>query len=368
VKKIAVLLKGNINFDSRVQKEIKTLQKIGFTVTLLVWNWEKISCELNDVKIVEVNLSNHAVPKGALLTFLKILLFWFKTARYIRSLDFEYIHCNDLDTLGVIFFLPRSFRSKIVYDAHELFPEHHARDRVKYYIWNRLEQYLITKASHVIVPELNRGEYIKKKYGLKSILHVINNFPEYTEVEALDIRSKLNLAGKKIVCFHGVIQPDRYIEHLIEAMRLLSEEYVLILIGYAYGSYLSVLKEQGKRLGVEKRIIFYGKVAAKEIVSVIGQADVGVALYRNDGINNFFCAPNKVFDYLMAGVKVVTNDYPSLQMLKNLGCAELVKDCDPPAIAGAVEKLASNDFIISREIKSKFSWESFDNLFKEIYC
>ena len=197
MKNILILLKGDINYDSRVQKEITTFITLGFKVTLAVWNFGPIYYKERDLEIIDINLSNHDVPKGALLTFLKTVKFWHLCAKIVKGRNFDYIHCNDLYTLGILYFLPRNYDKFVIYDAHELFPEKFSARSIRYRIWNSIENKLIKRINTIIVPEHNRAEYLKKKYKLKSLPYVINNFPKFQKILPEDIKKNLNISEEK---------------------------------------------------------------------------------------------------------------------------------------------------------------------------
>jgi len=368
LKEILVLLKGNINYDSRVQKEISTFISLGFKVTLAVWNFEAILYNNNDIKIMDVNLSNHKLPQGAFFTFFKIIKFWYICANIIKKGNYDYIHCNDLDTLGVIYFLPKRYHKFMIYDAHELFPEQYSVNSIRYAMWNYIERQLIKKINSIITPELNRSRYIKEKYRLIKIPYAICNFPKYQIVIPKDIKKQLNIpSGKIILCYHGIISPDRMIEAIIESLRYLSSNFIVILFGFAFGNYFGVLEKLLNKFDLRNRVYFFGKVPPGEILSTIAQCDIGIALYENKGINSYYCAPNKVFDYLMTGTKIITNNYPSLQMLKKYKFVRLISQVNPKNIADCAKDLVKEKCVVPNSVKREFSWESFNQVFRKIY-
>lgn len=369
MRKIVILLKGNINYDSRVQKEIDTLVFLGFKIKLIVWNFEPISYTKEAVDIIDINLSHHLIPRVAFMTLFKLIKYWHQSAKIIKQGDYNFIHCNDLETLGVLFFLPKKYHKRVIYDAHELYPETFStRYPIRYMIWSLVEAILIKRVKTIIVPEFHRGRYLKRKYKLDRIPEVINNFPKYQTIIPRNIKHELNISDeKKIICYQGGIKSDREIEVMIGSLQYLSDEFILILFGFAFTDYLKTLEEFIEREGLKNRVIYYGALAPQELLHALSQCDIGIALYEKKGINNYFCAPNKVFDYIMARVKVITNDFPSLQIVKGYNFVRLISEVTPKSIADGAEELAKQDFNISDAIRKKFSWESCLEIFKSIY-
>lgn len=369
MRNIIILLKGNINYDSRVQKEIDTLVSLNFKIKLVVWNHEPIFYMNEGVEIVDMNLSDYRVPRITFLTFFKMIKFWHLSSKIIKQGDYDYVHCNDLETLGVLFFLPKKYNHCVIYDAHELYPERFSiRYMIRYVFWNLVEKILIKRIKTIIVPEFHRAKYLKRKYKLEKIPAVIHNFPKYQTLIPRNIRHELNISDeKKIINYHGVIKANREIEAIIESLQYLSDEFILILFGYAYKDYLKNLKELVEKKCLKNRVIFYGAVTPQELLQTISQCDIGIALYQNKGINNYFCSPNKIFDYIMARVKVITNDYPSLQILKEYNFVRLISEVNPKSIAECAKDLAKQNFLTSDAIRKKFSWESCLEIFRNIY-
>ena len=80
-----------------------------------------------------------------------------------------------------------------------------------------------------------------------------------------------------------------------------------------------------------------------ELVPYTASADIGILLYRNDCRNNYYCAPNKLFEYMMMGLPVIAANYPGLLPLVEGEDVGLCVDPESPkAIAGAVNRLAGD--------------------------
>ncbi len=368
-RKIITILRGDISYDNRVKKEIDTFIIFGFDVTLVVWSFGWKLCERKNLKIIDCKLGSIKNPCGKFFTIVNIIKFWYLCSKVIKRGSYDYIHCNDLDTLGVLFFLPKHYAHRVVYDAHELYPETLPINGLRYKLWNFIERQLTNKVKAIVVPEINRSEFLRKKYKLNKNIYVINNFPRYQSVVPYNIKNKLNLSNAtKLIIYLGALMPDRGIEVTIKALKNLSKDYVLVLIGYAHEKqYLVSLKKLAGENELANRVLFYGSISPEEVLPVIAGGDIGIALYNNNNLNNYYCAPNKVFDYIMAGIKVVTNDYPSLRMLRNYGFVRLLSEVSPQAIAECAKELANNDSVITDAAKKTFSWEIFSDTFAKIY-
>jgi len=56
-------------------------------------------------------------------------------------------------------------------------------------------------------------------------------------------------------------------------------------------------------------------VPPEEVVSFIAGADVGMCTVENISLSDYYCLPNKLFEYLLAGIPVFINDFPDQRAL-----------------------------------------------------
>ena len=86
MRRIVILLRGNINVDSRVQKEIDTFISLGFKVTLIICNWESTFYRKENLEIINASLCRYKSPYGKLCTFLNIIKYLYAASRIINAL------------------------------------------------------------------------------------------------------------------------------------------------------------------------------------------------------------------------------------------------------------------------------------------
>ena len=112
-------------------------------------------------------------------------------------------------------------------------------------------------------------------------------------------------------------------------------------------------------------------VAYEAIASLLRNYDVGIALYKNTNLNNYYCAPNKVYDYLMSGMPVIANDYPGLRkVIEHWRLGACVEDITPALFRQAVERIVLEKrwHNITDEIRRKYSWERQEEILLELFA
>jgi glycosyltransferase involved in cell wall biosynthesis len=286
-------------------------------------------------------------------------------------------HAHDLNNLEVAHAAARRLRAKLVYDAHELFPEMANRwVRLKRGAWRRLEGKLLPQADLAItVNELIAGE-MSRRYGVPPPLVVLNcpdPPPGFDPVGRYDrIREQLGLPPeRKIVLYQGWMSEGRGLENLVRSARLLVEEAVVVFMGY--GEYEGTLREMA---GAEPGVLvhFIPAVAQRELLAYCASADVGVIPYQAVDLNNYYTSPNKLFDFIQAGLPIVASDLPYLRkVIVSDGLGVVAKLDSPEAYAEAINGLLSRGDERERvranlrRVAPQYTWEAQGRKLVEAY-
>lgn len=125
------------------------------------------------------------------------------------------------------------------------------------------------------------------------------------------------------------------------------------------------LRALAQGLRVSDRIFFVEPVAAREVVNAAIGADIGVMAYLPDLLNYKYASPNKVFEYMMAGLAIAASDLPEIRgIIEETGSGVLFDPYDPKSIASAINKLISDEELLRsaqrnarRAAREKYNWE-----------
>ncbi|NLA25384.1 MAG: glycosyltransferase family 4 protein [Bacteroidales bacterium] len=214
---------------------------------------------------------------------------------------------NDLDTLPANYLAAKLRRKKLVYDSHELFtevPELHNRPRVKR-IWEKIEKLFLPKLKNSYTVCQSIANYYSKKYSIK--MQVIRNVPTQKTIST-------NFENRdKTLIYQGVLNKGRGLEWLIEAMSFL-KDYNLKIAGT--GDIESELIELTQKLKLQN-VEFLGRILPKNLHKITETAILGFSLEEDLGLNYRYALPNKIFDYVQAGVPVFTSNLIEMSKLVN---------------------------------------------------
>jgi len=271
----------------------------------------------------------------------------------------------DVDTLLQGYIISRICRARLIYYSIELYSERPGFHPKWFWVW--FERRLINKAHLVVACEPNRARVMQEKYGADPLPMTVLNVPPYhppqrTTVIQDYLRTR-GVEGKKVAYYMGEIKAARCIDQFIEAARFLDENIVLFLIGPVEPHY--DVHGKIKACGVEHKVFVHPPVHPSEVMAFAYSADLGLQTQLNDGLNHLYCAPIKLFQYLMAGLPVLASNFPGMIEVVQENEAGLCVDPENVAeIAAAMNKILGDGALwrkmsanALRVAKEKYSYE-----------
>lgn len=217
---------------------------------------------------------------------------------------------NDLDTLFPNYLVSKIKRIPLVYDTHELFCEvpELQQNPLKKKIWKGLERFLFPKMKYVFTVNDSIAKIYQEEYKIP--VQVIRNMPrgKSSLAPATELsRAELGLPeDKKIIILQGAgINMDRGAEEAVGAMRFI-EGAMLLIIGS--GDVIPSLKKMVSDQRLEGKVRFVDKIPFSLLGQYTRLADIGLTLDKDSNINYRYSLPNKLFDYIHAGIPVIGSD------------------------------------------------------------
>jgi glycosyltransferase involved in cell wall biosynthesis len=246
---------------------------------------------------------------------------------------FDVVHANDVDTLPAGWLLARS-GARLVYDAHELYSEFEPDPpRLQRAVSSALERALARRADAVVTVSEPLADELVRRLHLGERPAVVLNAPELVPV---DPRPAGN--GPLRVVYQGAFGSGRPLEDLLDAAALAPS--VRLTIRVVRLSPAAIRAEVGRR-GLAERVEVAEPVPPTELVQALAGHEVGVIFDRPVTRNSELSAPNKLFEYVMAGLAVVAPRLPGLTALLD-GVGETFDPGDPAALAATLEALAGD--------------------------
>jgi len=351
--KIIVSVTNDLVTDQRVNRVCSSLLALNFEVLL-------VGRQLNN----SLPINRKYQTKRFNLLFNKGFLFY---ANYNIRLFFfllfskpTILWSNDLDTLPANYLVSKIKGLKLVYDSHEYFtevPELVNRPKVQK-VWEQIEKWTFPKLKNVITVSDEIAKAYYNKYHVDSV--VIRNLPFKNKAffQVKDIKKE----GFNLVLYQGAVNVNRGIEPLVEAMQYI-ENTKLYIIGD--GDVFDEIVTKVRTLKLEDKITLLGKIPFELLPHYTFQADLGVSLEENVGLNYTYALPNKLFDYINAGLPVLTSNLPEMEaVVRKYEVGETLSVISAKTIAEKINELFSKKdklkFYAQNSLKAKeeLCWEN----------
>ena len=376
---VVMLVRNRYTHDTRVEKEVRTLVGAGYRVTVLADPAPGLPArETRDGATIE-----RVDPRGRRVPGLRFLIHQLHLARRLRRHRPDILHAHDTNALRPVTFAAPTLRRPFVYDAHVLWTERPRRERGRLYwvlsqAWFRfVERVCIRRAAATITVSPPIVEHLRRRFRLDRVA-LVANYPDPSgSVAQVDLRS---LPGgdaldpdRPIVLYLGGLMAGRGLEELIDAIGLVPEVQLALL---GEGVHADRLRARVVERGLGDRIHFLPPVASNEVVAAAASADLGVSPIVDSCLNYRYSLPNKLFQYMAAGVPVVASDFPQVRdVVEGSGAGLVVDTADPRRVADGIRRVLADPVTARdmgargrRAVAERFNWETSARSLRSVYA
>lgn len=325
-KRLVFAVTNDLVYDQRMIRICSTLAAAGYDVTLIggrlrhspalvarPFRQKRLRCFFSKGKLfyAEFNLK----------LFFALL---FRSAGAICAID--------LDTILPVYLASSIKGIPRIYDAHELFCE--MKEVVTrpgiYAMWKRVERFAVPRFRlGYTVNEPIAAEFYRM-YGVN--YEVIRNMPRLLPLAIPEKK-------EKYILYQGAVNEGRCFETLIPAMHHVNVPLVIC----GDGNFMRQAQKLVQREGLGDKVLFKGRILPQELRNYTLHACIGITLFDNTGLSNYYSLANRFFDYMHAGVPQLCVNYPVYKIINNrCPVAVLIDDTGEAAIAGGLNRLLSD--------------------------
>lgn len=317
----------DLTYDQRMIRICTSLANAGYTVTL-VGRKLKASLPLAVQPFLQKRLSCFFEKGKLFYAEYNIRLFF-----YLLFKKMDCIGAIDLDTILPSYFISTIKKVKRVYDAHELFCEMKeiATRPSIYKAWKKIERYTVPKFINGYTVNQPIADEFKKMYGVN-----------YEVIRNIALLRKISQTEKteKFILYQGAVNEGRSFETLIPAMKQV--DCKLIICGD--GNFMQQAQALVQANNLQDKVIFKGKVRPDELRAITQQAYIGITLFDDTGLSNYYSLANRFFDYLHAGIPQLCVNYPVYKEINDkYHIAALTDDISEKNIAALLNNLVVNE-------------------------
>jgi glycosyltransferase involved in cell wall biosynthesis len=306
-KKICIASICNPLLDTRITNISCSLMEDGFDVTVIGFDWY-----LKGEERIEKNLKVFAIDRAA-----PSIIFYFRFVttlfRHLLLTRADIYFAEDIQTLPIVSIIANIFNARVIYNSREIYAFIGGlRNKPAIQkIVTSVERFFIKKVSVVLTTGDMDSEFIQKYYNISNAV-TVRNIPQYHKPSfVFDFRKKYNIADNKLIMlYQGIIVEGRGIVPTLEAMKELPDTFFILLgDGPRKENYLKLAQEYG----VSDRVVFAGAYTQDQLNNYTAGADVGLTLIENISISYYHALPNKLFEYIMAELPVLSSNLPQMK-------------------------------------------------------
>jgi glycosyltransferase involved in cell wall biosynthesis len=351
---IVMLVWSHLPTDPRVEREARALASHGYRVKILCPQWFQPAPVPDWGAGVEIKYLNHSAANGMLrfpwLMSRKLL------SAALREPAWAY-HAHDLNTVLPALAAAAQKRALCVCDFHEWYSENATfiesrqvylpHSALKKWLFKKVEHLCLEYASKVVTVCESIANELEASHPGASSVGVIRNIPpldaKAVVAPTIDIRKELGIAeDKAIVLYQGGLGPSRGLDSLIVAMREVHNA-VLVIRGPNLHAYSDYYLELADRHEVKYKVYLLPAVSSHRCVAEAAAADIGIWTLMPICKNFTYALPNKVFEYLAAGLPVACAHHAEVaKIVKEFDVGRCFDPESPASIAKAIEELASS--------------------------
>jgi glycosyltransferase involved in cell wall biosynthesis len=337
----------DLTYDQRMIRISTSLSNAGYDV-LLVGRKLRTSIPLSAQPFKQKRI-NCLFEKGKLFyAEYNIRLFF-----YLLFKKMDCICAIDLDTILPCYFISSIKKTKRVYGAHELFCEMKeivTRPAI-YKTWKKIERYTVPKFTKGYTVNQPIADEFTKMYGVQYA--VIRNIALLKDIQPVEKK-------EKFILYQGAVNEGRCFETLIPAFKDIDCQLVIC----GDGNFMEQAKLLVAENNLQDKIIFKGKIRPEELIAFTQQAYIGVTLFDDKGLSNYYSLANRFFDYLHAGIPQLCVNYPVYKEINSeLPIAVLTDDTSSTNIATQLNNLLVNEVLYNElqqnclKLRQTLNWQ-----------
>jgi len=340
MKKILLITSNNINNNPRPNRLLNFLLDNNYSLDLL--NYNKSEREVKQYyfkKKMNIDLVNIILYTRLYKLFNDLLLFnnvSQDTFKELQNNNYDLIICENIELIYLTLKL-KSKNTKVMLDLREYFPSQFQnrffwRIRKKAYYTYLLNNFVKQSDKLITVSDGIASEY-KKHFNLDCETYL--SLPEkgINKSELKDNYDKIKLVH------HGNATPERNIESMIKMMDYLDpDKYSLDL--YLVKSKQYYYDELNLLIKNKKNIRILNPVPFEDINTMLVQYDIGIFFFFPTTFNLLNCLPNKLFEFIQAGLCLAFGPTPEISKIVNEYKLGILSDnYDPENLARQIQSL-----------------------------
>ena len=308
--------------ESRILKETESLASAGiFRQIWIAATWAPGLNEhesLDDTRQVwRVRIRSNSWNLGLISRLIQALEWQIRIFFRFRK-KADVVNCHSLLVLPLGSLFKLFSNSIVIYDTHELESETVGKTGSLRTAAKIIEKLFISTTDYVFTVNESISDWYRQEYSLDNITS-IRNVPHLIQshdaqlIESNILRHKFSLHNNEIIFIYlGVLHHGRGIEMILNVFSRVQDDKHVIFMGY--GNLESLIISYANKY---KNIHFHDAVSPNDVLTYTQCADIGICLIENVCLSYYLSLPNKLFEYIMAGIPVISSNFPEMNRIIN---------------------------------------------------
>jgi len=318
--RIALVSLNPLDHDTRTRLICDSFLDSGWELDIIV----PVGGEVNQYRDADL----HIIPFSTWpIRQRKVIEFNYRAYKTLLALDSDIVYAVDLDTLWAAAKSSKITQSKIVFESREYFPGQlsvEKRSLVKFF-WNVMQNQLLPKADVVLTVNESIAQLLVGKYSIRKP-EIVMNVPQLSgEIQPVDLRREYGFKTEYVMVFQGVLRPGQGLVRSVKAVAA-NENISLLVIGD--GPERRKLEQYINDYNLTDRVKCSGMLPSEVLLNYTAGADAGFMLIEPLALNSYLALPQKLFQYIAAGVPPVVTALPELEKIVLTEQLGLVLDKD----------------------------------------
>jgi len=368
LKKMKVIIVRGRGIDPAIYKMANSLAHNGYDVDLLLWDRQG-TVKVDQFSGVSIKLFTFRAPYDNPRIIFYLPIWWIYEFIYLLKNDSNIIHACDIDTIFPAVLVKMIKKVGLIYTIYDFYADllSHQTPRCVRNLIAFFEKNMIRFTDTLILVDESRYAQI---YGAKirKIAYIYNTpLDRYKITQNPDNFSGLNTLT---LFYAGIFLKDRGLEYILEAIKDLTD-IKLIIAGF--GPELEMICEYMKRY--PEKLQYLGLLSYDEVIDNTLKADILFAFYDPCIPNNRYASPNKLFESMMCGKPIITNDRTSMaEIVRKENCGLVLPYGDISTIKQAILKLKGDPELCMQlgangrnAYEQKYSWTIMEKRLIAVY-
>lgn len=357
--------------DVRLMREANALVAAGFAVTVIDAESKRVGSE----EVNGIHIKHIVMPRWFVSTRFKPWFLVKATGAFLRSIPYllqtpaHIYHAYNELSLPACCLVAWLRRKPVIFEAYELLLSDPAVKRwpLLRALAIRVLRWMLSDGVVIITPSPGAIQPLRELYQVPDIV-VLRNVPVYRTVAKTDrLQMHLGLpSGTRIALYQGIFQGNRRLDILVRAARFLEQGNVIVLMGQDLEGTRGALENLIAEEGVSDKIKLLPPVPYEELLDWTASAELGLILFSPDySLNIRYCLPNKFFEYLMAGLPVLSSSLDILQeIISTHDVGQVVSSLAPEDVGTAINALLADRAALARMSQNalrvaqeEFNWD-----------